>query len=349
MASGWRINFSNIDDGIDWPNIIPPHITAQRRMDRGTSPEAPHFSSMFMDWPIPENFHLGPHVADAGRANARPSGGLLTRTRHDGRVCHSNQPHSSSVRRRAPSSQHMSSVDDILFPFSNMVNGMFRRTQAMINAFDEAVNMHPGNFADPGEGGSHFSRVVVSAQSVNGEAPRVAMRVERGTMPAGRRAHHTNRSGSDFDIITGFPLDLLTLPSGSGDAVGGNAVGARNQRSRGGTTDRDAELWEIDDLSYGNLLRLDDRVTPVGLSDSQLRALKAVPYGAAGRLSTVRGNATSKKAGEQCPVCLEAFTNDSKVHRTSCGHVFHYDCIVPWFKRNKCCPTCRREVTGTSG
>tara|TARA_B110000285_G_C14973779_1_gene537916 strand:+ start:533 stop:865 length:333 start_codon:yes stop_codon:yes gene_type:complete len=42
-----------------------------------------------------------------------------------------------------------------------------------------------------------------------------------------------------------------------------------------------------------------------------------------------------------CSICLETHTNE--IHTTSCGHVFHKDCISIWLKEHTSCPICRQE------
>ena len=46
-----------------------------------------------------------------------------------------------------------------------------------------------------------------------------------------------------------------------------------------------------------------------------------------------------------CNICLETITQDSRIIRLSCGHIFNYNCIENWLKKhsNKC-PNCRIEV-----
>ena len=43
-----------------------------------------------------------------------------------------------------------------------------------------------------------------------------------------------------------------------------------------------------------------------------------------------------------CSICLAEFCKGEKVSMLPCGHVFHYQCIVPWLgKQSKVCPVCR--------
>ena len=48
---------------------------------------------------------------------------------------------------------------------------------------------------------------------------------------------------------------------------------------------------------------------------------------------------------EVCPICLEHVGAVGLV--LHCGHVFHRDCVYPWFTQNTTCPACRRvSITG---
>ena len=48
---------------------------------------------------------------------------------------------------------------------------------------------------------------------------------------------------------------------------------------------------------------------------------------------------------ETCPVCLEEI-QFKQLHKTSCGHVFHHECILNWFVASDDCPVCRNEESG---
>jgi len=49
---------------------------------------------------------------------------------------------------------------------------------------------------------------------------------------------------------------------------------------------------------------------------------------------------------DKCTVCLDEFEDDDDMIELKCGHHFHEDCIVHWFKTcsNKC-PICREEIS----
>lgn len=48
-----------------------------------------------------------------------------------------------------------------------------------------------------------------------------------------------------------------------------------------------------------------------------------------------------------CVVCSEAFrgNSDEMVCAVQCGHVFHVDCLLEWFRRRTTCPYCQEPAT----
>jgi len=47
-----------------------------------------------------------------------------------------------------------------------------------------------------------------------------------------------------------------------------------------------------------------------------------------------------------CLICHEPYTINTKIIKLKCHHIFHKNCIAPWFKKkikNKSCPYCRKD------
>lgn len=46
---------------------------------------------------------------------------------------------------------------------------------------------------------------------------------------------------------------------------------------------------------------------------------------------------------QKCSICMEEVpsTNSANNKRLTCGHAFHYKCIIQWFVTSDDCPTCR--------
>lgn len=49
------------------------------------------------------------------------------------------------------------------------------------------------------------------------------------------------------------------------------------------------------------------------------------------------------KCDTECLICLEEFENDEILVKIKCGHIFHWSCLVDWWKINPLvsCPKCR--------
>ncbi|KAL6527804.1 hypothetical protein OROMI_029615 [Orobanche minor] len=48
---------------------------------------------------------------------------------------------------------------------------------------------------------------------------------------------------------------------------------------------------------------------------------------------------------DRCSICLHGPANGTQVSRLpSCGHAFHYHCVVSWLVRKNTCPLCCRQV-----
>eukprot|EP00163_Fabomonas_tropica_P030034 TRINITY_DN6653_c0_g1_i1.p1 TRINITY_DN6653_c0_g1~~TRINITY_DN6653_c0_g1_i1.p1 ORF type:complete len:336 (+),score=31.97 TRINITY_DN6653_c0_g1_i1:562-1569(+) len=45
-----------------------------------------------------------------------------------------------------------------------------------------------------------------------------------------------------------------------------------------------------------------------------------------------------------CSVCTSNFEYKEKAMKLPCNHIFHSDCIKPWFKTAHTCPMCRHEI-----
>ncbi|XP_052873748.1 E3 ubiquitin-protein ligase TRAIP [Anopheles cruzii] len=44
-----------------------------------------------------------------------------------------------------------------------------------------------------------------------------------------------------------------------------------------------------------------------------------------------------------CAICSDLFVPSDDVHSTTCGHMFHYVCLLQWLQRSKTCPQCRNR------
>ncbi|XP_063235229.1 E3 ubiquitin-protein ligase TRAIP-like isoform X2 [Bacillus rossius redtenbacheri] len=46
-----------------------------------------------------------------------------------------------------------------------------------------------------------------------------------------------------------------------------------------------------------------------------------------------------------CVICSDIFDSASETYTTTCGHLFHYVCLIEWLERSKSCPQCRSKTT----
>ena len=42
-----------------------------------------------------------------------------------------------------------------------------------------------------------------------------------------------------------------------------------------------------------------------------------------------------------CTICLNSLSSDEVYNIPECSHIFHTNCIIPWFRKNSTCPCCR--------
>jgi len=58
----------------------------------------------------------------------------------------------------------------------------------------------------------------------------------------------------------------------------------------------------------------------------------------------------SRHLKQKCSICWENVpsTNSAKHKRLKCGHAFHFDCILKWFKTSDECPVCRSNCSNDS-
>jgi hypothetical protein len=50
-------------------------------------------------------------------------------------------------------------------------------------------------------------------------------------------------------------------------------------------------------------------------------------------------------SGQRCAICQDEIRSDENCRRlNACNHLFHRNCIEPWFERSVRCPTCRHDI-----
>jgi len=90
----------------------------------------------------------------------------------------------------------------------------------------------------------------------------------------------------------------------------------------------------IDNMTYEELLDLENKIGYVkkGISLRKKLGLKKEKY-------------SSKKFNyKECVICKEILKEKEIIRVLNCFHIFHINCIDKWFKDNKTCPICKKEV-----
>ena len=56
----------------------------------------------------------------------------------------------------------------------------------------------------------------------------------------------------------------------------------------------------------------------------------------------VRYNQYIKYNQDRCIICFTPFYRNELISELHCGHVYHSECLIEYFKRNNKCPVCRQ-------
>ncbi|KAL3614224.1 hypothetical protein CASFOL_042298 [Castilleja foliolosa] len=102
---------------------------------------------------------------------------------------------------------------------------------------------------------------------------------------------------------------------------------------------RDMRL-DVDNMSYEELLALEDRIGNVstGLSEERIRgSLKNRKFESLFVLPNL----------EPCCVCQENYMNGDDIGTLDCGHEFHTGCIKQWLTHKNICPICKTTALKT--
>ncbi|KAL7231789.1 hypothetical protein ACSBR2_009924 [Camellia fascicularis] len=96
---------------------------------------------------------------------------------------------------------------------------------------------------------------------------------------------------------------------------------------------------DVDDMSYEELLALEDQIGNVstGLSEEAiLAAVRRHCY-----LSMKLGPPVEE---EPCCICQEDYVDGKELGKLNCGHEFHFDCIKQWLVQKNNCPICKKTA-----
>lgn len=103
-----------------------------------------------------------------------------------------------------------------------------------------------------------------------------------------------------------------------------------------------------ENLTYDFLMQLDKRVPRLGLPYEKLRRFKRWMVSQEGKPLEGRHSSdsiTKSDGGDEdsaeCPICFEVYAKGDYLKLLPCGHYFHEDCLIKWFKHEVTCPLCR--------
>ncbi|XP_028081372.1 probable E3 ubiquitin-protein ligase HIP1 [Camellia sinensis] len=96
---------------------------------------------------------------------------------------------------------------------------------------------------------------------------------------------------------------------------------------------------DVDDMSYEELLALEDQIGNVSTGLSEEAILAAVRQHC--YLSMKLGPPVEE---EPCCICQEDYVDGKELGKLNCGHEFHFNCIKQWLVQKNNCPICRKTA-----
>lgn len=119
-----------------------------------------------------------------------------------------------------------------------------------------------------------------------------------------------------------------------------------------------AQRFDINDMSYENLLRLDHRpptyeeISRTGLPLNHVHKIASIvvhrPAASKSSSSSTTSSFTCCSVDSSplvCSICQDEFKHrEAAVCLPKCRHIFHGKCLGPWFVTHSECPNCRQKV-----
>lgn len=326
-----QLQFSNVDDGIDWERMLPPHIVAAN----APPPRIPQSDrTMVFDWPLPED-----HPSLQQRAPRRS-----TQARQAPEQQSRNLPRTSVVRERPSfiSRREMVMARDQQL-YDNW-NGIERSERSDTVARSRNERVLEATRQAPSTRGSRVSSRSTTAAEL-ADAQRREEQREQALL------EEIFRTGENTNVVE--PAPVLPPP-----VVRTAPLIAPPSRPR------QDDQWELRDFSYETLLELGSMAVSTGLDKKQLARMRPVQYrGCKFKPSpttpqptpntssrhkpstpTPRGSDSIQPSDAECTICIEAVRLGDLCIELPCGHVFHPPCILQWLARTNRCPTCRFEI-----
>lgn len=134
----------------------------------------------------------------------------------------------------------------------------------------------------------------------------------------------------------------------------GNAVSIR--LAHGGADDFVRELTHVFDMEpnahshrFGSLRRnfgseMERLVSQLAQYHQPTRTPASVDAVNGLRREKLRNGRGENRIGECCVVCHDCYKEGDRVMYLPCSHIFHEDCVMPWFEEHNTCPVCRHAL-----
>lgn len=182
-----------------------------------------------------------------------------------------------------------------------------------------------------------------------GAIPQSGMRMYQSSQTEGVVPEATLRSyiSTHMRYLPEDEVVILSAPGFHevGQASGFHEVGHLNDHNQ------DMRMY-IDDMTYEELLALEDRIGSVRTGLSEREILKYL------KIKTFASSTTSinpafveheDRKDELCVICQVDYQNEEKVGSLDCGHEYHACCITKWLQLKNVCPICKSPAVKTEG
>ncbi|XP_052192276.1 E3 ubiquitin-protein ligase MBR2-like isoform X2 [Diospyros lotus] len=174
---------------------------------------------------------------------------------------------------------------------------------------------------------------------------------EETVMSSGASSHIHRRPHPRFDLLMEVPSDDINGWRALAAGIEGrqrlvsedymmfdpfiNGVAEVHDRHR------DMRL-DVDNMSYEELLALEESIGNVSTGLSEETILKSMPQRK--YLSIMEGSASNM---EPCCICQEEYATGDDIGSLDCSHDFHVNCIKQWLTHKNLCPICKMTALGT--
>lgn len=101
---------------------------------------------------------------------------------------------------------------------------------------------------------------------------------------------------------------------------------------------------DIEDMSYEELLALEERIGDVNTGLSEDSILKNLKTSVCAPLTLSLLDLSSRLLNEKCMICLVEYEEHERIGTLDCGHSYHADCIKEWLLIKNLCPICKTSA-----